>query len=343
MVSKLAKTIFSKEVTFNNVVGIIEDFIQINNLDKKKVYESLSSELMKLKASSVYLNSELIKREIIAEVNGVIKYLNSSATQDEVFYIIGPNSINVNSLLNNVNTINETSASENELHDSLKELKQSLLNEGIDIKVMSDYKNQKNISRLNIANKQGDEVQINQSIGYFEDFEFNNTAREYMTKYAIVDQYCSSLLINPVKTKVSDKPSKVEEIKNMKLNQIWSKKEIAKYDQFISLLKEINTLPDYTPETSIAFITENNEGKLKWNKTPTKGWQRYLAGFLRVLGNNDFIEINNYSASQLISISINTFLDEKDTLSNDAFLDSKNDLLEEKYLLPFKKLIKRLK
>ena len=342
MVSKLAKTIFSKEVTFSNVVGIIEDFIQTNNLDKKKVYKSLSSELMKLKASSVYLNSEFIKREIITEVKGVIKYLNSSATQDEVFYIIGPTGINVNSILSKVNRFNETSASENKLHDSLNKLKQSLFNDGIDLKVMSDYKNPKNISRLNIVNKQGDEIQINQSIGYFEDFEFNNTAREYMTKYAIVDQYCSSVLSNPVKTKVSDKPSKVEEIKNMTLNQIWNIEEIAKYDQFISLLKEINTLPDHTPEISIAFITENNEGKLIWNKTPTKGWQRYLAGFLRVLGDKKFIQINNYSASQLIAISINTFLDEKDTLSNDAFLDSRSDALEDKYLLPFQKMIQRL-
>ena len=68
MVKKLAKKLFSKEIDQNNVIVTIEEFIIENELDKTKVYNNLSAELMKLKQTSVYLNSEFIKRDIKPEI-----------------------------------------------------------------------------------------------------------------------------------------------------------------------------------------------------------------------------------------------------------------------------------
>ncbi len=343
MIKKLAKKIFFKEIAPSKVIALIEDYIKANQLDKRKVYETLSSELMKLKATSVYLNSDFIKRDIKAEIKGFIVYLNIDAGFDDVLFIIGPSSTNVNTVLSQINELIDSDNSDEQINKQLKKIQKSHFETSVEIKFMSEFKNPKNISRLRFDIRQGEEIQFNQTIGYFEDFEFNTTAKDYMEKYSIVDQYCTSMLNSPIKTKVSDKPSKVAEIKNKTLIDIWNKSEIDKYDQFIKLLKEENTLPQYTPETSIAFLKENKDGKLKWTKIPSRGWQRYIGGFLRVLADNDFIDILNFSAKQLMEISINSFLDEKDKLSNDAFIDSKNNFIEDKYLIPFQRMIKRLK
>jgi hypothetical protein len=299
LVKKLAKKIFSKEIDQNNVIATIEEYIIDNELDKTKVYNNLSAELMKLKQTSVYLNSEFIKRYIKPEIDGELMYFNTSAVHSEILFIVGPSSTNVNSILSEANEIDDSASSDDQLFNRLKQLKETYLNMQVEIKFMYEYKNPQSISRLHFDSKQGDSVSDSQTIGYFEDFEFNTTAKDYIKKYSIVDQYCNSMLLNKTKTKVSDKPTKVEENKKKKLIDIWLGDRI-KYNQLLNLLQEENLLPDHEPETSIAFLNEESNGVFIWVKKPTKGYQSYMAGLLFVLSENKLISINDYSSKILV-------------------------------------------
>ncbi len=342
MIKKLAKKIFSKEVDQNNVIALIEEFITENKLDNKSVYNNLSSELMKLKQTSVYLNSDFIKRDIKPELSGDLIYFNPSAVHSDVLFIIGPSSTNLSNLLTQVNEIDDSAKSDDELLKRLKQLKKICLDNDVEVKFMYEYKNPQSISRLHFDCKQGTTVNAGQIIGYFEDFEFNSTAKDYIKKYSIVDQYCSSVLLNKTKTKDSERPSKVEENKKKKLRDIWDG-DIKIYDQMIVELQKEMLLPDYEPETVISFIQANSKGDLYWVKKPTKGYQSYMAGLLYVLSEKEFILINSYSSIVLKEICKNTFFKKDDSLNVDAFNKMRAGVLDKKYITPFRQIIKRMK
>lgn len=335
MISKLAKDIFLKETRIESVIAKIDEFSNSYTEDKKTIYESLSTELMKLKKRSIYLNSEATRISIVAEIGGFVHYLNSMAKDHEVLVIIGPKSLNFNKVLIQVNNAADASNNEDEYEKKdLPKLKKGLLKDKIDIHFRHEYINAKNISRLSFLKKQGDEISKGESIGFFEDYEFTATAMEYMTKYNLVDSYCKSkigVVERPERRIVNPRRTELE--KKQKLQDVWDKNEIDNYKLFIDLLQKIYLLPEHTPEMETEFIKIKNQ-ELRWVKS-TRAWQSYIAGLLRACNEFNYIELNDFSTKTWMAICKNTFLESTDKLSQDAFDKMRVNDLHDKYIIPF--------
>jgi len=337
MITKLAKDIFDKETMLDSVKEKIIEYVKANPSERKTVYTNLVNELMKLKKNSVYLKSDRGKREIIAEIQGELKFINTSAVQHEVLFIIGKTSTDVNSILATVNQIADNSNSVSECYLGLEKLQKKLLKENTSVKFRHDFPNTKHISTLVFEKHQGETVQTNQSIGYFEDHEFTNTAMDYMMKCRIVEEYCRKMLTTPQKAIEKNQEQKKDKDKTLK--EIWLGSD-AQYDELLELLQQEITLPLHTPELTISFLKRDGNNNFRWVKKPTSGWQRYMSGLLRNCGEYEFINLDNFGASTLRTICKNTFLETTDKMDDDAFAEM--DLLKDKYLEAFKPIMDKI-
>jgi len=337
MIKKLAKEIFNKNTSIDQkiIISLIEDYIKQNNvIDLYQFYDNLKKELMRIKRTSVYLNSDQNIREIFPKISGVLKFVNHYPNYNDVLYIIGNQKTETKKIISEVNKMIDEADSEEELLLRLQDLKKELDNRGEEIAFMLDEDNFYNISRLKIEAKQGENVESGKRIGYFEDFKFNEIAQQYIIKFNIVDQYCERMIAEGERIKNQRKEHESAVIKRKTLNKVWKGSE-QQYNQLIHLLATEDLLKDRDK-----FLIKGNDDKYKWN-LKYHAWQRYMAGLMKVLSTNSYLEPLN--AVQCMNIFKNTFLDDSTKINKDAFEDAMGTNYDKKYTEPFNSIVKGLK
>jgi hypothetical protein len=117
--------------------------------------------------------------------------------------------------------------------------------------------------------------------------------KDILEKYYLINEGLPYLI-----SKVDKSLENPKKIKPETLRDIFEGTE-SEYQYIISFLKE-----PYM-EIDSSFITSHGE-KLIWNKTPTKGWSKYLAGFISALIKKKYIK-DQHSANLYHAILCKTF------------------------------------